>query len=76
MAGFDATLDKEIFSKKVEFANTTIKVSVMSYNDGPKKIQISRESPEEARFMKLGRLTKQEAEGVIPALQEAITHLE
>lgn len=75
MAGFDPNLDKESFSKKVEFANTTIKVSVMSYNDGPKKIQISRESPE-SKFMKLGRLTKQEAEGVLSALQEAVNQLD
>ena len=76
MAGFDPTLDKEVFSKKIEFANTVIKVAVMSYNDGPKKVQISRESPDEGRFMKLGRLTKQEAEGVIPALQEAVQQLD
>lgn len=79
MAGFDPSLDKEIFSKKAEFENTTIKVAVMQYNEGAKKLQLSREATTadgEPRFAKLGRLTKQEAEAVIPLMQEALSHLE
>jgi hypothetical protein len=78
MAGFDPSLDKELFSKKVEFANTTIKVSVMSYNNGQPKLQLSRENARESgevSFAKLGRLTKQEAEAVLPIMQEAISKM-
>lgn len=79
MAGFDKSLDKELFSKKSEFENTTIKVSVMQYNEGQKKLQVSRENTSaegEPRFAKLGRLTKQEAESVIPLMQEALNKMD
>jgi len=79
MAGFDQSLDKELFLRKAEFENTTIKVSVMQYNEGQKKLQLSRENfsaEKEPRFAKLGRLTKQEAESVIPLMQEALSKMD
>lgn len=79
MAGFDPSLDKELFSKVAEFESTNVKVAVMQYNEGVKKLQISRENfnaDGEPRFAKLGRLTKQEAEAVLPAIQEAISHMD
>ena len=79
MAGFDPSLDKEIFVKRAEFQNTTVKVAVMQYNEGQKKLQLSREmstADGETRFAKLGRLTKEEAESVIPLMQEALSHME
>jgi len=79
MAGFDPSLDKELFSKTAEFEKTNIKVAVMQYNEGIKKLQISRENfnaDGEPRFAKLGRLTKEEAEAVLPLFQESISHMD
>ena len=40
---FDKNLDKELFSEEVSFEATRIKVGIYSYNDGEKKLQISRQ---------------------------------
>ena len=72
---YDSSLDQQLFSKSWESDATRLVVSVFSYNNGPKKIQISRESANaegEFRFGKLGRMTKEELEAVLPFLQEAI----
>ncbi|MGM5483355.1 MAG: hypothetical protein ACQER9_00385 [Nanobdellota archaeon] len=76
---FDPKLDKEIFSKYVDFDNTRIIVAVKCYNEGTKKLQITRENMTqegETRFAKLGRMVKEEAEAVIPLMQEAIQHMD
>ena len=75
---YDASLDKQIFAKSFENDDTKITVSVYSYNGGAKKLQISREVPDaegQMRFAKLGRLTKEEFQGIFPYLQEAMTVL-
>lgn len=75
---YDASLDEKLFSKPWESEDTRIVVSVYSYNKGQKKLQISRESANaegEYRFGKLGRLTKEELEGILPLLQEAVSQL-
>lgn len=72
---FDKNLDKELFSETKEFETTRIKVGVYSYNDGEKKMQISRENRNqdgEWTFSKLGRMFKDEAEAVIPLMQKAL----
>ena len=72
---FDKNLDKELFSETINFETTRIKVGVYSYNDGEKKLQISRENMNqemEWSFAKLGRMFKDEAEKVIPAMQKAL----
>ncbi|MFC1769228.1 hypothetical protein ACFLZX_05685 [Nanoarchaeota archaeon] len=72
---FDKNLDKELWSETKEFETTKIKVGVFSYNDGEKKIQISRENRNqngEWSFSKLGRMFKDEAEAVVPLLQAAL----
>ena len=72
---YDSSLDQQLFSKSWESDATRLVVSVFSYNNGPKKIQISRESANaegEFRFGKLGRMTKEELEAVLPFLQEAL----
>ena len=79
MAGFDPTLDKELFCKDITFEGTTVKVAVKQYNEGIKKLQIGRENMNaegEPRFAKLGRLTKEEAELLVPAVTEALTHMD
>ena len=75
---YDANLDKSVFSKPYENDDGRITVSVYSYNNGPKKLQIVRENrdPEGAfRFAKLGRMTKEETQAVLPLIQEAISSM-
>jgi hypothetical protein len=75
---YDSTLDKQTFSKSLETDSTKVTVSVYSYNNGPKKLQISRENMDaegQWRFSKLGRMTKEEFQGILPHLQEALNHL-
>ncbi|RMF55058.1 hypothetical protein D6745_03250 [Candidatus Woesearchaeota archaeon] len=76
---YDKNLDKQLFSETKEFDTTRITVSIMQYNEGDKKIQISREDRTqegEWRFAKLGRLFKEEAEALVPMLQKAVENLD
>ena len=78
MAGFDKSLDKELFSRSVEFERSRITVSVFAYNNGTPKLQLSREtkgSDGEYTFAKLGRLLKSELEAVLPLMEEAKKYL-
>ncbi|MBU1084609.1 MAG: hypothetical protein ABIG55_00940 [Candidatus Omnitrophota bacterium] len=71
---YDSSLDATVSEQKWENGTEKITVSVRSYNNGPKKLQISRESQNsqgEFRFSKLGRLTKEETEAVLPMINEA-----
>jgi predicted transcriptional regulator len=71
---YDASLDEQLFSKSWENDTGKIVVSVYSYNNGAKKVQITRELQDrEGRpaFAKLGRLSKEELQGILPLLQEA-----
>jgi hypothetical protein len=76
---FDKTLDKALFSETKEFETSKITVSVMSYNGGTPKLQISRESLDpnngEWRWSKLGRMLKDEVEAVMPLMQKALGSL-
>ena len=72
---YDSSLDQELFSKFWEYDGGKIGVSVHSYNNGPKKLQIVREVKDregKLNFAKLGRLAKDEIEGILPLIQEAI----
>lgn len=73
---FDASLDKELYKTEKDFGNTKIIVSVMSYNEGRPKIQLSRlnKSNDDWTFSKLGRLSVEEANEVFLMIQEAIKH--
>jgi hypothetical protein len=73
---YDSSLDDQLFSKSWEAEGTKITVSVYSYNKGAKKLQISRENQSaegDYRFSKLGRLTKGEAEAILPLMKEALS---
>lgn len=75
---YDKNLDKALFSESVEFESTKITVSVMCYNEGTKKLQVSRENQSaegEWRFSKLGRMTKEESEKVIPLMTKALVKM-
>ena len=72
---YDSNLDAQLFCKAWENEGGKIVVSVCSYNNGPKKIQIVREvADREGRptFAKLGRLSKEEIQGILPLIQEAL----
>lgn len=72
---YDSSLDTQLFTKSWENDSGKIVISVYSYNNGPKKLQITRElSDREGKptFAKLGRLSKEEAEGILPLIQEAL----
>jgi hypothetical protein len=75
---YDSSLDAQLFAKALDTEDGRITVSVYSYNNGVKKLQIVRENkdPEgNMRFAKMGRLTKAEIEGIMPFIQEAITNM-
>ena len=76
---YDNSLDQSLFSKSFDTDAGRITVSIYSYNEGLKKIQISRENmnkSDELKFAKLGRITKSEAESIIPIMQEAIARMD
>jgi hypothetical protein len=75
---FDKSLDKELYKKELEFEYGKIVVSVMCYNEGQKKIQLSRLNKNEQDdfiFSKLGRLTKDEAVKVADAIKECVENI-
>jgi hypothetical protein len=72
---FDSNLDKKLFSETKEIELTRITVAVCQYNEGEKKLQISRENRSQEgdwRFAKLGRMFKDEVEAVLPLMQKAL----
>jgi hypothetical protein len=75
---YDASLDKEVFAKFYENDDGKITVSVHSYNNGPKKLQIVRENRDHEgglRFAKLGRMAKDEVQAILPVIQEALSNM-
>lgn len=75
---YDSSLDKQLFAKSFETDATKVTVCVYSYNNGPKKLQISRENMDaegQWRFSKLGRMTKEELAAILPYLKEALENL-
>ena len=72
---YDATLDQASFTETKEFEDTRITVGVFSYNGNSPKLQVTRENRnanEEWRFTKLGRMTKEEAQEIIPIMTKAV----
>ena len=76
---YESSLDENLYSKSWENDSQRLTVSVYSYNKGAKKLQISRENkdPEgDFRFAKLGRMSKQEIEVILPLIQEALNYMD
>ncbi|HOW35707.1 MAG TPA: hypothetical protein PL155_04775 [Candidatus Omnitrophota bacterium] len=72
---YDKSLDVAVFKEIKDFGDTRITVGVFSYNNGEKKLQMSREDKiqgEDWQYVKLGRLTKNEAEGILPLINQAL----
>ena len=75
---YDSSLDQQLFARSWDSPTSKLIVGVYSYNNGPRKVQITRElaNPEgKPGFAKLGRLTKDELQGILPLLQEALAQL-
>jgi hypothetical protein len=75
---YDSSLDEKIFAKEWEGQEGKIIVSVYSYNNGPKKLQLAREVRDrtgKTTFAKLGRLSKDELEAILPIIQEAMEEM-
>ena len=73
---YDKEMDKQIWTKRVMVNNFTFDVSIMQYGEGAQKIQITRRTTDGDRWMKLGRLTKEEITALLPILKEAADKLE
>ena len=76
---YDSSLDERVFSKSWETELQRLTVSVHSYNQGPKKLQIARENKDregDFRFARLGRMTKEEIKSILPLIQEALNHID
>ncbi len=72
---YDSSLDKQLFVRELEAGEGKVVVSVYSYNNGANKLQIGREIKNKEglyNFARLGRLSKQEIEGILPFVQEAL----
>ena len=75
---YEKSLDVEVFKEMKEFDGTRITVGLFSYNGGEKKLQVGRENQDasgEWRFSKLGRMTKDEAQAVIPVMTKAVENM-
>ncbi len=75
---YDSSLDVESFKEVKEFMDTRITVGVFSYSGGAQKLQLTRENRTQGgewRFAKLGRLTKEEAQEIIPVMMKAIENM-
>ena len=76
---YDSNLDECLFTKTWEKDNMLLTVSVYSYNKGRKKLQITRQNKDasgEYKFSRLGRLNKEEVEGILPLINEALTYMD
>jgi hypothetical protein len=75
---YDSSLDEQKFSKFFDTTNGRIVVSVYSYNNGANKLQLSREiknAEGNFTFTKLGRISKEELQGIMPIIQEALANM-
>ena len=70
---YDPQLDECVFVKQWETENQRLTVSIYSYNKGSKKLQITRENKtaDGFRFTRLGRLSKEEIDAILPLINEA-----
>ena len=75
---YDKSLDVESFKEVKDFGETRVSVGVFSYNGGEKKLQLTRENQSQTgewRFAKLGRMTKDEVQEVVPIMTRAVENM-
>jgi len=70
---YDASLDEVLWQEKTEVGEFAFEVKVMQYNKGTPKINVQRFRGE--MFTKLGRLTAEEMEALLPIMQKALEAL-
>jgi hypothetical protein len=76
---YEKELDECVIAKSWENDQEKLTASVYSYNKGTKKLQFTREnknSKGELRFAKLGRLTKEEIDALLPLIKEVRTRMD
>ncbi len=76
---YNRYLDECLFSKSWETNTDRLTVSVYSYNKGAKKLQITRENKDSEgnfRFVRLGRMSKEEINSILPIIQEALSYMD
>ena len=76
---YDKELDECVFAKSWENEQERLTASIFSYNQGIKKLQLTRENKNakgELRFAKLGRLTKEEIDALVPLINEVRASME
>lgn len=71
---FDLEKDKLIIKEVIDRNFYKLVVGLYSYDDGPVKLQLSKilTTKEGERFSKLGRLSKEDIEALIPVLQKLL----
>jgi|SRR3990167_437908 len=74
---FDKTVDLLIWNRKIDCVQYDYLVSIHKYKEGEAKIQFSKiyYTDYGHKITKLGRLTSENAERLIPLIQEAIQFL-
>lgn len=75
---YDKSLDREIFSESLELDDIRLTVSVFSYNNGPRKLQITRQNRDskgEWHYARLGRMNKEEIEKILPIINKALENM-
>ncbi len=75
---YDKSLDAECFKEMKEFEDTRITIGVFSYNNGERKLQVTRENKDATgnwRFTKLGRMTKPEVKELVPVMMKAVENM-
>lgn len=77
---YNKSLDKEHYKDSKEFDNDMkLTVSIHSYNEGQRKLQLTREgkrkTDNEWMYLRLGRLSKQEVEGIILMMTKALDEM-
>jgi len=78
MSRYREDLDRKIFSKTWVGKNWQIEVTVYSYQGGRPKLQLTRQKATRSQhrpYAKLGRLSRDELDGIMPFLQEALHHM-
>ena len=76
---YDKALDECVITKSWENDEEKLTASIFSYNKGIKKLQLTRENKNakgELRFAKLGRLTKEEVDALLPLIKEVRTSMD
>ena len=76
MSSFDPSLDKELFYECADVGSNRYSVAIKQYNNGVPKLHISKQTSTTIdgsyKYVKLGRLTKEEMEALMPLFQKAL----